>query len=218
VKRYIIQDAFNLNFSQSLCYGITEATGAVGQSSVTLGLRIEVKFSDCQISDCALGFNFILAGDVWVRNGFSGPRNTIGVMLGDGSDECLGDHHFFWSDSTDMPNLSGTTTPIRIRGDFDIDLAWSDMPFRSDEQRGKATLDTGGTVLVTARNALRRGVYYSRNTPGGTPGHLSVPDATRTNTNFVINSTDAADRSTVDWFIPGTARGDVMCEGSLNSA
>ncbi len=215
VLQYNVFDDKIFSLWQSLVYGVVATSGAINQGSVTYGLRLQVKINDSQFFDTLNGpaINFILAGDIWCRFGLSGARNKFGVYMGDGSDESLGDQYFFWSDPGDLPNLLGTTADIRILGSTNIDLAWSAMPFRSDEQRGTASL-AAGTVIVSARNALLRGVEISLNTPGGTPGFISAPVATRTASQFVINSTSNLDTSTVDWRVLPMARQVVMCQGN----
>ena len=44
-------------------------------------------------------------------------------------------------------------------------------------------------------------IQATRNTPGGTLGNLSVPSASRTTSQFVINSSSGTETSTVDWTI-----------------
>lgn len=79
-------------------------------------------------------------------------------------------------------------------------------------QRGTATLVAGtatvgpggGGERIELRSGMR--IVVARNTPGGTPGDLSVPDASRVfgdpgTGQFVINSGSGTDTSTVDWAI-----------------
>ncbi len=67
---------------------------------------------------------------------------------------------------------------------------------------GVATL-AAGTVTVPTNAVLdNSNIQVTRNTPAGGFGHISVPSANRTvNTSFVINSTDGAETSTLDWEI-----------------
>jgi hypothetical protein len=68
--------------------------------------------------------------------------------------------------------------------------------------RGTATL-SGGTVTVST-TAVKTGdvIMVSRNTTGGTAGHLNAPVASIVNsTSFVINSSSGTDTSTVNWWI-----------------
>lgn len=67
---------------------------------------------------------------------------------------------------------------------------------------GTATL-VGGTVTVSTA-AVKTGdlIFTSRNTTGGTAGHLNAPVASIVNsTSFVINSSSGTDTSTVNWWI-----------------
>lgn len=108
---------------------------------------------------------------------------------------------FTWP-TNHVPNIDNTffgTNEISTIGGF---LLWATAAYDTDEQKGIATL-VAGTVTVAARNANTRGVLHSRNTPLGDLGDLSAPEASRTATEFVINSTSATDVSTVDWLIPG---------------
>jgi hypothetical protein len=77
-------------------------------------------------------------------------------------------------------------------------------------QKGVATL-IGGVVDVVVPwfdPAVQR-IAIGRNTPGGTTGDLSVPQANRTATGFRIQSTSASDTSTVDWQISPLGKGIV---------
>lgn len=70
---------------------------------------------------------------------------------------------------------------------------------------GIATLGTGGTVVVSAPwLGINTRIVATANTPGGTQGILSVPGSGRTvATSFTIQSSNSADRSTVDWVAVG---------------
>lgn len=67
---------------------------------------------------------------------------------------------------------------------------------------GTATL-VGGTVTVnTTAVAAGSLIFVSRNTAGGTVGHLNAPVASIVAaTSFVINSSSGTDTSTVNWWI-----------------
>jgi hypothetical protein len=75
-------------------------------------------------------------------------------------------------------------------------------------QAGTATLGAGGTVTVgplpssigLSTNDI---ILVTKNTPAGTPGYLSVPTGSYNTSarTFVINSTNASDTSTVNWFL-----------------
>ena len=69
-------------------------------------------------------------------------------------------------------------------------------------QSGTATLVAGTKTVATTFVAATSIILISRNTPGGTPGNLSVPVASITaGTSFVINSDSGTDTSTVNWVI-----------------
>lgn len=65
---------------------------------------------------------------------------------------------------------------------------------------GTATL-TAGTVTVAQGVPTGSTIQVTRNTPGGTLGNLSAPSASRTSSQFVINSSSGTETSTVDWTI-----------------
>lgn len=69
---------------------------------------------------------------------------------------------------------------------------------------GTATL-VGGTVTVAATLSAASKIILSRNTEAGTPGFLEAPAASRNvgAGTFAINSSEAADTSTVDWLVIG---------------
>ncbi len=68
---------------------------------------------------------------------------------------------------------------------------------------GTATLGAGGTVTVSTSAVTAASlIYVSCNTPAGTQGILSAPSASIVAaTSFVINSSNAADTSTVNWWL-----------------
>lgn len=70
----------------------------------------------------------------------------------------------------------------------------------SNKHMGVATL-SGGTVTVsnTSVTASTR-IFTSRQTTGGTLGHLSIGTVVAS-TSFVINSSSATDTSTVAWLL-----------------
>lgn len=67
---------------------------------------------------------------------------------------------------------------------------------------GTATLVAGTATIATTAILTGSKVFLSVNTPGGTQGFLSAPSASIVNgVSFVINSTNVADTSTVNWWI-----------------
>lgn len=173
-------------------------------SPIVLGYGSQALFqSNVQIFDCVKAFDFGIGGSGSVRFG----SDVSGVTMGDAGvhidnfTQSTGAEVRF--DSATPPNLAGAVAEIRVSvGGQDIDLAWASVNFKSDEQSGVATL-VAGTVIVPARFADVRGVTISRRDGSGVLGHLSVPVATRGPAQFVIESTDIGDTSTVDWHIPG---------------
>lgn len=66
---------------------------------------------------------------------------------------------------------------------------------------GTATLVAGTVTVSNSDIATGTRIFVSCDTPGGTQGILSTPVASIVNaTSFVINSSNAADTSTVNWF------------------
>src|SRR5690606_16636421 len=104
-------------------------------------------------------------------------------------------------------------------GSTNIDLTWAQVPFASDEQIGIGTL-VNGTATIAARNANLRPPTATHATLAGTAvGTLTIPTATLTSSQFVVNSVNAAgaladDDSTFRWHIPAMARKVVICQGN----
>lgn len=213
-KSITVAGSRTFNFYQCLAWGVTGTNGALTQV-MTYGVAVELKVYDAQFFDCSeAGIELIASGICQCVNKVSGARNGIGLLVGDAGDDAVGGQQLYWNIAADIPNLLGTTTPIRILGSSFIDLTWTNVPFRSDAQRGTVTLVAGTFTVTGIRNALLRGVRTHRNTAGGTPGHLSAPVASRTNTQFVIQSNSAGDVSTVDWEIPPMNRLVILAQAS----
>lgn len=67
---------------------------------------------------------------------------------------------------------------------------------------GTATLVAGTATVSSTLVQAGSKVFFSRNTPGGTVGELSAPSASIVpGVSFVINSDNAGDTSTVNWWI-----------------
>lgn len=67
---------------------------------------------------------------------------------------------------------------------------------------GTATLVAGTVTVSTTAISANSKVFLSVDTPGGTQGFLSAPNASYTaGTSFVINSSSGTDTSTVNWMI-----------------
>ena len=84
----------------------------------------------------------------------------------------------------------------------------ADVLAQQNIQTGVATL-VAGTVTVTGVSLTATStIHLTRNTPGGTVGDLSAPQASRVaglggTGQFVLNSANVADVSTVDYKITG---------------
>ncbi len=100
---------------------------------------------------------------------------------------------------------TGTPTDaVDITGNLNLTTAGNKIKIAtgSNASVGTATLVAGTVTVSTTAVTSSSKIFISRNTTGGTLGHLSVPDASITNaTSFVINSSDSGDTSTVNWFI-----------------
>lgn len=72
-------------------------------------------------------------------------------------------------------------------------------------QVGTATLVAGTKTVTGVVITANSKIVLTRDTPGGTVGDLSAPAASRSigSGQFVINSANAADTSTIDWLIIG---------------
>lgn len=89
-------------------------------------------------------------------------------------------------------------------GDLELGTAGNKIKIAtgSNASIGTATLVAGTVTVSTTAVLTGSKIFVTVNTPGGTQGFLSVPDASITNaTSFVINSTSATETSTVNWWI-----------------
>lgn len=72
----------------------------------------------------------------------------------------------------------------------------------ADSVAGTATLSSGTVTVNTTAVSANSLIFTSRNTAGGTVGHLNAPVASIVAaTSFVINSSSGTDASTVNWWI-----------------
>ena len=72
-------------------------------------------------------------------------------------------------------------------------------------QKGRVTLVGGTATVAGVRITSTSRIFMERNTTSGTLGNLSAPDASRSASlgQFVINSDQATESSTIDWIIFG---------------
>jgi len=171
----------------------------------------QIGFSSLQCFNATSVTNAIQTrcSELVLADAVSGDGNGVGLEIGTGAGGTAPGCNVCYSSSY---NLLGTVD-IQITG-YPETLAVADLPYNGNSQKGIATL-VGGTVTVTARGSVTRGVLIARNTPAGAAmGLLTAPEASRTLTDFVINAEDIAgsglvvtDVSTVDWYIPEEARG-----------
>jgi hypothetical protein len=130
-----------------------------------------------------------------VVNGYGGTiTNSYGVFIEDQRDQIIGDA------------FTGTiTNSYGVYQEGVTDTNYFNGPFRmpsSNISIGTATLVAGTATVATTAVKTGAKIFLSVNTPGGTQGFLSAPAASITNgTSFVINSSDVADTSTVNWWI-----------------
>jgi hypothetical protein len=107
-----------------------------------------------------------------------------------------------------VTNVVGALGDVRLSTNPPITLTTAQFLVPSDwAQKGIATL-VAGTVTVTVPwwDPTVQRLTFGRNTPSGVIGDLSAPTASRTNTQFVINSSNVADTSTIDWEISPLGR------------
>ena len=173
-----------------------------------------IRFADTQLFDAGTTPAIdVECPDLTLWDSVSGNGQQIGMVIG-----WVGGRLHLNSQIgyDEVFNLQGSVADIRILSnpgaDIDLDIV-DDLPFNGNDQKGIATLVLGtATVLARAANTL--GVNVSKATGIGVArGMVEAPTASRTATQFVINAVDAAgalvvaDVSTVDWRIPGMARG-----------
>jgi hypothetical protein len=110
-----------------------------------------------------------------------------------------------WSVSIDKPvGTLGDSYGIFQVGSSDINKfnGTFELSSSTNPSIGTATLVAGTVTVSTTAAKTGSRIFISRNTPGGTPGHLSAPVASIVNgTSFVINSSSATDTSTVNWWV-----------------
>jgi hypothetical protein len=142
----------------------------------------------------ATGPGITCVGTVLIASGLRGYGNTTyGMVVKNGAR--------FQYGST-LPTLTGTLGDAQIanNGGTALVLPWSAMPWNDGVYFGTAQLGAGGTVTVAVPYlAAGQKITLGRNTPAGAIGDLSAPAATRTTAQFVLNSSNAGDTSTVDW-------------------
>jgi len=101
----------------------------------------------------------------------------------------------------------GTNAPteaLDVTGNIKMNTAGNKLKIATGTNAsiGTATLVAGTVTVSTTAAVTGSKIFVTCNTPGGTQGFLSVPDASITNgTSFIINSSNAADTSTVNWWI-----------------
>jgi len=108
---------------------------------------------------------------------------------------------------TNGRSLFGTLTDngsdmLQVNGNLSLNTAGNKIKIATgtNSSVGTATL-VAGTVTVSTTAALTASkIFVTVVTPGGVQGFLSVPTITNA-TSFVINSTSAAETSTVNWWI-----------------
>ena len=101
----------------------------------------------------------------------------------------------------------GTNAPaekLSVAGNVELTTAGNKLKIAtgSNASMGTATLVAGTVTVSTTAVATGSTIFLTCNTPGGVQGFLSAPAASITNaTSFVINSSNVADTSTVNWLI-----------------
>lgn len=104
--------------------------------------------------------------------------------------------------------LIGTATDdgnkLQISGNLSLKTIGNKIKIAtgSNASIGTATLVAGTVTVNTTAVATGSKIFVTVDTPGGTQGFISVPDASIVNaTSFVINSSSATETSTVNWWI-----------------
>ena len=167
--------------------GVTLTAGTLTVGSGTWVSGAGLSLSTPVYTSSAAGTNVTLRGAGTDGADANGTRITNGVAMTNATANIVG---FFPDD--------GTTRKLAIHKSGK--LRWPTGG--ADDVAGTATLVAGTVTVNTTAVATGSLIFVSRNTPGGTAGHLSAPVASITNvTSFVINSSDAADTSTVNWVI-----------------
>ena len=102
----------------------------------------------------------------------------------------------------------GSTTPptdqLEVTGSISLMAAGNKLKIATgtNASLGTATLVAGTVTVSTTAVTSSSKIFLTCNTPGGVQGILSVPTASIVNgTSFVINSSNVADTSTVNWWI-----------------
>lgn len=105
--------------------------------------------------------------------------------------------------------IGGSTPVMRVRPlstDFGHDVklgtAGNGLYIKegSNATMGRAVLVAGTVTVSTTKVTTNSEIFLTRRIAGGTLGHLSIGTVTGA-TSFVINSSDAADTSTINWLI-----------------
>ncbi len=103
------------------------------------------------------------------------------------------------------PTLTGTLGDVLLRAPVGVTIPWSARPWNDGERQGHAVaLVPGGPAIVAVPYMLTtQSIQVTHNTPAGVgaPGILYAADADRTNTQFGVRSSLAADAGTFDWYI-----------------
>lgn len=110
-----------------------------------------------------------------------------------------------FKDNEVLLDVGVTTTHRGYTGSKDFTPNITDLDYTQKIYvgfRGTATLSSGTVIVATDKIKTGYKIYVSVNTPSGTQGFLSAPTGSIVDaTSFVINSTNAGDNSTVNWWI-----------------
>jgi hypothetical protein len=170
------------------------------QIGVQISTVSAIYVSDCQAWDWPTGASAALeladGASIFLLNSFSGSSAAAGT------------YGFKVRPTTYIHsnNLSGYAAGVSGQifcvgvGSF----LWTDRPLYWAQAKGTDTL-VGGTKTVVYKNIPANArIFVTRNTPSGTLGEISVPQAGRTNlgtatSQFIVNSENAGDTSSFDW-------------------
>ncbi len=200
----------------------------IGNSSVftqTSGTRnyIQGNWSFSPTSGTAVHNQFVLDGTFNQTGGANGVTRGVylnqtltavadfrGIEIAYSNSSAKGIYQTGSSTTNNFVGATGfgaTTTPtdkLEVTGNFALLTAGNKIKIAtgSNASMGTATLVAGTVTVNTTAVATGSTIFVSCNTPGGVQGILSAPAASITNaTSFIINSSNVADTSTVNWWL-----------------
>lgn len=186
----------------SACGSVDNTTSA----SATVTNNVANSFAIPAFAATNSGITYTNAANLYIAGA---PTTSSGCGL---NTPTLTNKYALWvdADATRLDGkviVNGTGTPtdfLEVTGNVALTTAGNKLKIAtgSNASIGTATLVAGTVTVSTTVVATGSIIMVSCNTPGGTQGILSAPVASIVNgTSFVINSSNAADTSTVNWWI-----------------